>query len=59
MNAKNRICLLCKGLLPLGLVLWMSGCATTAMKGTPFYSGEWEERSGPVEDRVNVWPFFY
>lgn len=36
-----------------------SGCATRAMKGTPFYTGEYSIRKGPVEDRVNVWPLFY
>jgi hypothetical protein len=29
------------------------------MKGTPFYSGEYEERHGPAEDRVNLWPLVY
>jgi len=41
------------------LVVAGGGCATQAMKGTPFYSGEWEQRSGPVEDRVALWPFVY
>jgi hypothetical protein len=36
-----------------------SGCAAPQMKGTPFYSGEYEKREGPPEDRVNVWPLFY
>jgi hypothetical protein len=29
------------------------------MKGTPFYTGEWTEREGNVEDRVALWPFVY
>jgi hypothetical protein len=29
------------------------------MKGTPFYTGEYETREGPVEDRVNLWPLLY
>ena len=41
------------------LVLLATGCSTTAMKGTPFYTGEYSRRQGPAEDRVNVWPAFY
>jgi len=41
------------------LLLFFAGCATNAMKGTPFYTGEWEERTGPVEDRVALWPLVY
>lgn len=41
------------------LALLSGGCASTAMKGTPFYSGEYAVRQGPVEDRVNVWPLLY
>lgn len=40
-------------------LLFATGCSTTAMKGTPFYTGEYSRRQGPVEDRVNVWPAFY
>jgi len=29
------------------------------MKGTPFYTGEYSARQGPVEDRVNLWPLLY
>jgi hypothetical protein len=45
----------------IGAVLLMaaSGCRTTAMKGTPFFSGEYGKRQGPVEDRVNLWPLMY
>jgi hypothetical protein len=44
-----------------GLTLWglVAGCSTTAMKGTPFYTGEYSRRQGPAEERVNVWPAFY
>ena len=47
-------------LLPLLLLAVLAtGCRTTAMKGTPFYTGESKEREGPVEDRVNLWPLAY
>ena len=47
-------------LLPLLLLaVLVTGCRTTAMKGTPFFSGENPEREGPVEDRVNLWPLAY
>lgn len=36
-----------------------SGCATSAMKGTPFYTGEYSKRVGVPEDRVNMWPLVY
>ena len=39
--------------------LLLSGCASTSMKGTPLYTGEYETREGPVEERVNIWPLFY
>jgi len=29
------------------------------MKGTPFYTGEYENRKGAPEDRVNMWPLVY
>ena len=38
---------------------FVSGCTTTAMKGTPFYSGEYKMRKGTSENRVNVWPLVY
>lgn len=41
------------------LVVGLSGCATPAMKGTPFYTGEYSTRKGPAEDRVNLWPLLY
>ena len=46
------------GFLVLAVSL-QSGCKSTAMKGTPFYTGEYEKRVGPAEDRVNVWPLLY
>ena len=42
----------------VGLLL-LSGCATNAMKGTPFYSGDYDIREGAAEERVNIWPLFY
>lgn len=41
------------------LAVFASGCASTGMKGTPFYSGEYAKREGPAEERVNLWPLFY
>ena len=41
------------------LSLLSAGCATTAMKGTPFFTGEYEKREGPPQDRVNIWPLMY
>ncbi len=40
-------------------LIFQTGCATQAMKGTPFYTGEWTEREGNVEDRVALWPLAY
>ena len=40
-------------------VLLLAGCSTTSMKGTPFYTGEYEVREGPAADRVNLWPILY
>ncbi|MCC5850786.1 MAG: hypothetical protein JJU29_22075 [Verrucomicrobia bacterium] len=59
MKAFKWIRNVCPFILPVLLALQFSGCATTAMKGTPFYTGEWEERTGPVEDRIMLWPFLY
>ncbi|MBN2301110.1 MAG: hypothetical protein JXN60_01205, partial [Lentisphaerae bacterium] len=39
--------------------MFVSGCATDSMKGTPFYTGAYASKPGPVEDRVNLWPLFY
>ncbi len=49
-------------LLPLALLallLAATGCSTTAMKGTPFFTGEYGGREGAVENRVNLWPLLY
>ncbi len=40
-------------------VMFGGGCASSQMKGTPFYTGEYGVRQGPVEDRVNLWPLLY
>lgn len=39
--------------------LFTTGCASTQMKGTPFYTGEYAGPRGPAEDRVNIWPLLY
>ncbi|MCF7816583.1 MAG: hypothetical protein K9M54_01775 [Kiritimatiellales bacterium] len=43
----------------LAAVMLLAGCATTSMKGTPFYTGEYEASKGPASDRVNLWPVVY
>jgi hypothetical protein len=43
----------------LGLGWLATGCSTTEMKGTPFYTGEYSQRQGPAEERINLWPVFY
>lgn len=48
---------LCLAGVVLGLL--SSGCTTTEMKGTPFYTGESSKRRGAAEQRVNVWPVLY
>ncbi|MBN1673528.1 MAG: hypothetical protein JXR37_20955 [Kiritimatiellae bacterium] len=56
----NAIRIRAAGLLLLcAIAAALCGCASTAMKGTPFYTGEYHVRRGPVEDRVNVWPLLY
>lgn len=45
--------------IALLVLLTCSGCSTTEMKGTPFYSGEYSKRLGPIEERISVWPLFY
>lgn len=42
----------------LSLLVW-TGCATTAMKATPFYTGEQTVYRGNAADRVNLWPLAY
>ena len=46
-------------LLLLALVALAAGCRTNAMKGTPFFTGEYKGRVGPAENRVNLWPLVY
>ena len=48
-------------LLPLSAILLFGagGCTTNAMKGTPFFSGEYGARTGPAADRINAWPLLY
>lgn len=38
----------------------LAGCTTNpAMKGSPFYTGEFKQKPGPAEERVPAWPLFY
>lgn len=46
---------LAAGLLALGA----AGCASTALRGTPFYTGEYEARKVSDQNRVNFWPAVY
>lgn len=41
------------------IALACGGCATSAMKSSPFYSGSERVYTGKVEDRVNLWPLAY
>ena len=61
MNAKNRSrgTVLILSLLALAALSALAGCAAPEMKGTPFYSGEYEKREGPPEDRIPMWPLLY
>ncbi len=44
----------------LSAALLLSGCSSREMKGTPFYTGEYEINvPGADEGRVNVWPLAY
>lgn len=47
------------GVFFVALLLGGSGCASPAMKGTPFYSDLSPGREGPAQDRVNLWPLLY
>ena len=53
-TAMNRLAFI----FPL-IACFAFGCRTAAMKGTPFHSGEYENRLGPSEKRVNLWPLYY
>jgi len=37
----------------------VAGCAAPELKGTPFFTGEYERSEGRPEDRVNLWPLLY
>jgi len=40
--------------------LWLGGCSSREMKGTPFYTGEYELNTPGAElNRVNLWPLAY
>ena len=57
MNKLLHLMLTTAGLL--FVLLLPCGCATTMMKGTPFFSGEYANAKGLAEDRVNLWPLAY
>ncbi len=61
MSAKNRLrgTVLVLSLLAVAALSALVGCAAPEMKGTPFYSGEYEKREGPPEDRIPLWPLLY
>ena len=49
-----------KRLIPIVLLTaTVTGCATSQMKSTPFYSGSERVYTGKLEDRVNLWPIGY
>jgi len=41
------------------LALLLSGCQSPTMKGTPFYTGEYDGPEEGYTDRVNLWPALY
>lgn len=43
----------------LGILILLSGCQSPTMKGTPFYTGEYEGHQEGYTDRVNLWPALY
>ncbi len=45
--------------LCLAAAALLGGCKTSAMKGTPFFTGEYTTRVGAAEDRINLWPLLY
>jgi hypothetical protein len=57
--ARSRFARTLSALLLAAVAAGLSGCASTTLKGTPFYTGEYEKRTGPAEDRVNLWPLLY
>ncbi|MBL7016286.1 MAG: hypothetical protein ISR84_01875 [Kiritimatiellales bacterium] len=48
----------CKALTALFGILLLCGCQSSTMKGTPFYTGEYEGDQAQI-DRVNLWPVLY
>ena len=40
-------------------ILLLCGCQSPTMKGTPFYTGQYEGTSQAHTDRVNLWPLLY
>ena len=57
---KQNLSTVLRRLAAAGMCVWLAaGCSTTAMKGTPFYTGEYATRKGSVENRVNLWPLAY
>lgn len=46
-------------LLAASLFLLLCGCQSPTMKGTPFYTGEYESPAEGYTDRVNLWPLLY
>ena len=45
--------------LSVAATIWMAGCSSVYMKGTPMYTGEYSKPQGPPEQRVNFWPLAY
>ena len=41
------------------IALLLCGCQSPTMKGTPFYTGEYEGPEEDYTDRVNLWPALY
>lgn len=57
---KKSLSTVLRRLSAAGLCAWLAaGCSTTAMKGTPFFTGEYATRKGPPENRLNLWPLAY
>ena len=57
MHGRRALC--ARLVVLISLVALAAGCRTNAMKGTPFFTGEYKGRVGPAEDRVNLWPLVY
>ncbi|MEI7903579.1 MAG: hypothetical protein WCK89_25360 [bacterium] len=51
---------LARALLSAAAALLLGGCSTTEMKGSPFYTGEYQVNvPGAETRRVNLWPLAY